>query len=184
MKKLLLVSVLLTVAVAELFAQVQSPAAENPGYNAELARQLGADDYGMKKYVIAFLKRGPTKLAGAEAEQLQNAHLKNIIHLASEGKLVVAGPFTDDGEVRGIFILNAETIEEAKEFTESRSGGAAWHAPVRPPGVVRAGRVDGSHPNSQNDRKEKRRALRRAGACGCELSRCLRDGWRYRSPAT
>jgi hypothetical protein len=36
----------------------------NPSYNAELAHQLGADDYGMKKYVMAFLKRGPTKLSG------------------------------------------------------------------------------------------------------------------------
>ena len=91
----------------------------NPSYNAELAHQLGADDYGMKKYVMAFLKRGPTKLSGEEAEQLQNAHLKNIIRLADEGKLVVAGPFRDDGEVRGIFILNAETVEEAKKLTES-----------------------------------------------------------------
>jgi uncharacterized protein YciI len=91
----------------------------NPSYKAELAHQLGADDYGMKKYVMAFLKRGPTKLSGEEAEQLQNAHLKNIIRLADEGKLVVAGPFRDDGEVRGIFILNAETVEEAKKLTES-----------------------------------------------------------------
>ena len=73
----------------------------------------------MKKYVIAFLKRGSNKLSGAEAEQLQNAHLKNIIRLADEGKLVVAGPFRDDGEVRGIFILNAETVEEARKLTES-----------------------------------------------------------------
>jgi uncharacterized protein YciI len=68
---------------------------------------------------MAFLKRGPTKVSGEEAEQLQNAHLKNIIRLAEEGKLVLAGPFRDDGEVRGIFILNAETVEEAKKLTES-----------------------------------------------------------------
>jgi len=118
MKPLLLLSILLA-AAAGLFAQTPEPATENPSYNAELARQLGADDYGMKKYVMAFLKRGPTRLSGEEAEQLQNAHLKNIIRLAGEGKLVVAGPFRDEGEVRGIFILNVETVEEAKKLTES-----------------------------------------------------------------
>ena len=118
MKTLFLLLVTLTAAV-DVFAQTPGPATQNPAYNADLARQLGADDYGMKKYVIAFLKRGSNKLSGAEAEQLQNAHLKNIIRLADEGKLVVAGPFRDDGEVRGIFILNAEIVEEARKLTES-----------------------------------------------------------------
>jgi uncharacterized protein len=116
MKSFVLVSALL-VGVARLFADTPRPAAEAAIYNAELARQLGADDYGMKKYVIAFLKRGSTKLSGEDAEQVQNAHLKNIIRLANEGKLVVAGPFGDEGDVRGIFILNAETVEEAKNLT-------------------------------------------------------------------
>ncbi|MGH9692492.1 MAG: YciI family protein [Bryobacteraceae bacterium] len=110
---------LLTAAAAELLAQTPQPTVENAGYNAGLARQLGADDYGMKNYVIAFLKSGPTKLSGEEAEQLQNAHLKNLMRLADEGKLVVAGPFRDEGEVRGIFILNVETVEEARKLTES-----------------------------------------------------------------
>jgi uncharacterized protein YciI len=120
MKKSFVFLVLLAtiVAAVDLSSQTPEPGRERLAYNAQLARQLGADDYGMKKYVIAFLKRGPTQLSGAEAEQLQNAHLKNIIRLADEGKLVLAGPFRDDGEVRGIFILNAETVEEAKKLTK------------------------------------------------------------------
>lgn len=116
MKSFVLISALL-VGVAALFADTPEPTAQAATYNAELARQLGADEYGMKKYVIAFLKRGPTKLSGDEAERLQNAHLKNIMRLAEEGKLVVAGPFEDEGDVRGIFILNAETVEEAQKLT-------------------------------------------------------------------
>jgi uncharacterized protein YciI len=121
MKKSFVFLVLLAtiVAAVDLSSQTPEPGKERLAYNAQLARQLGADDYGMKKYVIAFLKRGPTQLSGAEAVQLQNAHLKNIIRLADEGKLVLAGPFRDDGEVRGIFILNAETVEEAKKLTET-----------------------------------------------------------------
>jgi len=39
--------------------------------------------------------------------------------LASEGKLVVAGPFMDRGDVEGIFIFNVPTVDEAKTLTET-----------------------------------------------------------------
>ena len=89
-------------------------------YNAELAAKLGADEYGMKQYVMAYLKRGPKRdQDSATAEQLQKAHLENINRMAEEGKLVVAGPFMDDGDVRGIYIFNVSTVEEAKVLTET-----------------------------------------------------------------
>jgi uncharacterized protein YciI len=91
---------------------------EKSVYDAALAQKLGADQYGMKKYVMAFLKEGPTKITDAKAgQELQMAHLKNIMKLAAEGKLVVAGPFMDDQPIRGIFIFNVESIEEAQKLT-------------------------------------------------------------------
>lgn len=91
-----------------------------PGYDSLLAKNLGADEYGMKAYVMAFLKAGPNRgQDSTEAAKIQQAHLKNIQRMAKEGKLVLAGPFMDDGEVRGIYIFNVETIEEAKELTET-----------------------------------------------------------------
>lgn len=51
--------------------------------------------------------------------KLQRAHLDNIRRLAEEGKLVVVGPFLDDGEIRGIYVFNVSSIEEAKKLTES-----------------------------------------------------------------
>jgi len=39
--------------------------------------------------------------------------------LAEEGKLVLAGPFLDDGDLRGIYIFDAKTIEEAEAWTNS-----------------------------------------------------------------
>ncbi|MCB0283781.1 MAG: hypothetical protein H6627_14825 [Calditrichae bacterium] len=89
-------------------------------YDSTLAKQLNADKYGMKPYVLAFLKRGSSRSQDPEeAARLQRAHLDNISRLAKEGKLVLAGPFMDDGDVRGIYIFNVETIEEARLLTES-----------------------------------------------------------------
>lgn len=85
-----------------------------------LAKALGADDYGMKQYVMAFLKAGPNRdRTPEEAAKLQKAHLDNIGRMAAEGTLVLAGPFLDDGEIRGIYIFNVKTIEEAKALTET-----------------------------------------------------------------
>ena len=35
------------------------------------------------------------------------------------GTLTIAGPFLDDGEIRGIYIFNVETIEEAEKLTNT-----------------------------------------------------------------
>ena len=88
------------------------------GYDSTLAKQLGADDYGMRKYVMAFLKAGPERSQDKEeAARIQKAHMENIKRMADEGSLILAGPFLDDGEIRGIYIFNVETIEEARELT-------------------------------------------------------------------
>ncbi len=89
-------------------------------YDSLTAKKFGADNYGMKQYVMAFLKRGPNRnLDSAEAVKLQRAHLRNIDKMADDGKLVLAGPFLDDGELRGIYIFNVETVSEAEELTKS-----------------------------------------------------------------
>jgi len=89
-------------------------------YNAELAQKLGADDLGMKKYVIAFLKAGPVKLTDSlQISELQKAHLKNISRMIDEGKLILADPFMDDQPLRGIYIFDVMSLEEAKELTST-----------------------------------------------------------------
>ena len=90
------------------------------GYDELLAEELGADDYGMRQYVIAFLKAGPNQSQDStRAAELQRAHLDNIRQLAEEGKLVLAGPFMDNGEVRGLYVFDVQTIDEARELTET-----------------------------------------------------------------
>ncbi len=90
------------------------------GYDSLLAAELGADDYGMKKYVMAFLKSGPNPSKDSLTRaNLQSAHLANISRLAEEGKLILAGPFLHDGELRGIYVFDVKTVEEAESLTKT-----------------------------------------------------------------
>lgn len=96
----------------------QAESADAMVYDSVLAQKLGADDYGMKRYVLAFLVAGPTpELDSAKSVALQRAHLDNIFRLADEGKLVLAGPFMDNGTIRGIYVFNVSSIEEAQALT-------------------------------------------------------------------
>ena len=52
-------------------------------------------------------------------EELQKAHLANINRLAETKKLVVAGPFGDDGTLRGIFVFKVASLDEARELAET-----------------------------------------------------------------
>lgn len=96
------------------------PTISSNDYDSILAKKYGADGYGMKQYVMAFLKVGPNRdQDSSSVEKIQRAHLDNIQRLAKEGKLVVAGPFMDDFEVKGIYIFNVSSLEEAKKLTET-----------------------------------------------------------------
>ncbi len=91
---------------------------ENELFDQAYADHLGADEYGMRSYVMALLKSGPNRdQDSATRSALQRAHLDNIKRLAEDGKLVVAGPFLDDSEIRGIYIFAVSTLEEAEELT-------------------------------------------------------------------
>lgn len=86
----------------------------------DLASELGADEMGMKKYVLVFLKAGPNRgQDSTEAAKLQEAHMSNIRRLAEKGKLIMAGPFLEDGILRGLYLFDVATIEEARELTET-----------------------------------------------------------------
>jgi uncharacterized protein len=89
-------------------------------YDSQLAEVLGADDYGMRTYIMAFLRTGPNRDHDPEtAREIQRGHMENINRLAKEGKLILAGPFLDGGELRGIFLFDVGTVEEARALTET-----------------------------------------------------------------
>ncbi len=110
----------LSIAIAILFGSMLSAQSADMAFDSTLARQLGADDIGMRKYVMAFLKKGPNRDQDpATAQAIQRGHMDNITRMANEGKLVVAGPFLDGGDIAGIYIFNVETVEEARALTET-----------------------------------------------------------------
>ncbi|HKW51659.1 MAG TPA: inositol monophosphatase family protein, partial [Candidatus Eisenbacteria bacterium] len=67
-------------------------------------------EWAMRKYVIGFLFRGPNRVEDEkESDRLQRAHLANIARLHEEGKIILAGPFLDKTELRGVFLFDVET---------------------------------------------------------------------------
>lgn len=72
--------------------------------------------YEMTTYVMGLLRRGPNapKLSDAESQRIQEGHMANIRKMAETGKLIVAGPFTDNGDLRGVFIFKVSSVEEAR----------------------------------------------------------------------
>ena len=103
-------------ALAAPSAAAQDAAPAKPGFDADLARKTGADDYGMRSYVLVVLRTGPTRVNDPEKRKAMFAgHMANIQRLAKEGKLALAGPFGDkDGDWRGLFVFAVEDIEAAK----------------------------------------------------------------------
>ena len=93
----------------------------NPAYDSALAKKLGGDDYGMKRYVLVILKTGKNDVKDTLLrDSLFAGHFANINRLADAGKLIVAGPLVkNDNQYRGIFILNVPTFEEANELLKA-----------------------------------------------------------------
>jgi len=119
MKKSILmfaVVMLLSGFAAAAFAQADS---KTSSYDPDLAKKLGADERGMKMYVLCILKTGPKDgdFKGKERDDIFKGHFANIGNLAEQGKLAIAGPFEkNDRAYRGLYIFNVPTIEEAEKL--------------------------------------------------------------------
>jgi uncharacterized protein YciI len=84
------------------------------------AQQKTVEGYEMTTYYVALLYRGPkwTPEVTEETKRIQEGHMANIRKMAGSGKLVLAGPFSDDGTLRGMFVFQVGSIEEAKALTD------------------------------------------------------------------
>lgn len=101
----------------QVLAQTPPLAAPRAAFDADLARSVGADDMGMRKYVLVVLKTGPNKVpAGPERDEMFKGHFANMKRLSAEGKLVLAGPFDGVDGWRGLFIFAVADVEQARQL--------------------------------------------------------------------
>ena len=72
-------------------------------------------------YVFGLLVRGPksTREQTEETKKIQEGHMANINRLAETGKLVLAGPFVEGGDRRGVFIFKVDSMSEAQALTDT-----------------------------------------------------------------
>ncbi len=88
-----------------------------PAPDAALAAKFGADERGMRAYVLVILKTGPNTMpAGPERDAMFRGHFTNIQRLSDEGKLVLAGPLDGVDGWRGLFVFAVADIDEARQL--------------------------------------------------------------------
>lgn len=90
------------------------------------------DGSGMQQYWFGLIKRpssAPT-LSAEQAMELQRGHMANIGRLVADGSMVLAGPFGHDGELRGLFIYDVETREQAEALVAGDPAVAAGRLEV------------------------------------------------------
>ena len=108
------------ICLSFLFISISNAQDQDPLFDQALADSLGADDYGMKSYMLVILKTGEAKIEDKNLrDSLFKSHFSNMTRLADEGKLLVAGPIgKNERSFRGIFILNTTEKEVAQEWVQ------------------------------------------------------------------
>lgn len=85
-------------------------------------KPLSEKKYEMKQYYFVMLTKGERREEITDTNKInaiQKAHLENIGRLAEMGKILVAGPFGDDTNCRGIFIFDCNTKEEVEALLKT-----------------------------------------------------------------
>ena len=105
-----LLAAVLAVPVAAAGSEPVKPAAPAP------------PKFEMESVQLVLLMRAPTwkKLPAEEAEALQKEHIAHLTAMGDAGKMVVAGPFSDqaDPAYRGVCVYRVGSVAEARALAE------------------------------------------------------------------
>ena len=115
----------------------------HPWWSEDIFKKAVTEPLKMEAVYFGFLKKGPNRKEGdgdtPEIKKLQDEHIANIVRLAKMKKMVMAGPFGDDGELRGIFVFRVASMKEAQDLAATdpmikidrlRIDLHSWHVPV------------------------------------------------------
>lgn len=105
---LLAVFMLVALGINGLCAQ---SGGENP---REFEMTEGDTTYVMKQYFMLIYLSGDNQeeISEEESASLQEGHLGHINKMSEEGAVMMAGPFGDNSEKRGILIFDVESEDE------------------------------------------------------------------------
>jgi len=78
-------------------------------------------EFNLKQYYFVMLTKGASsgKLDSVAASRIIIGHLQNIKKMQEDGKLVIVGPFGDNGNWRGIFIFDVPKQEDVEELLKN-----------------------------------------------------------------
>jgi uncharacterized protein YciI len=81
----------------------------------------GPQNEKMTTYYLVLLKKGAEWRAeqSAERQRIQDQHIAHLDKLRELGHGLAAGPFGDEGEIRGIVIMTADSAQHARELEEA-----------------------------------------------------------------
>jgi uncharacterized protein YciI len=114
MKKLILLAI---IASFVMFVSAKNHSAANK-------EKIANDTPRMKQYWLVMLLKGNNRGGDKETSaRIQSAHMANIVRLASEGKIIMAGPmgYTYDADLRGLFIIDAKDSATAASYVKTDS---------------------------------------------------------------
>lgn len=110
-------SLFLVLALALLWPSGQASAAASEPADDPAPPAAAQAPPAMKQYWFVMLSRGPRRaepMADEEVAALQRGHMAHMAQEHAAGRLVLAGPFGDDGDWRGIQIYDAGSREEVE----------------------------------------------------------------------
>jgi uncharacterized protein YciI len=90
------------------------------------ACRFGSSGPDERTYTLVYLRTGSkTELSKEESQKIFSGHFDNMLRLAKERKLLLAGPFGQpkhDAELRGLFVLDTADPDEARAWAETDPG--------------------------------------------------------------
>lgn len=88
--------------------------------------------FEMGTFYLCLLVKGP-KFNPSETAQTASwgaGHIKHVLGLIESGRVVIAGPFTDDDRIRAAMVMTATSADEARSWAEADPAVKAGHFAV------------------------------------------------------